>query len=406
MNETLAEGIRFFTRETGILSGAAAACGAGDRTIRAMDGDVSERSVFDLASVTKLFTGLCVMKLREEGLLDFSRPVFYYDSRFRGLRERTLGELMSFAVTLRTPVRLDACPDREAAEAALFAVETMSRPDRRVYSDIPAMVIRYAAEAAAGMPLAECVRRLVLEPAGMRNTWAKVPADRLADCQSYDREHRIENGAYILREGLKKGIPHDPKAAVMQGDSGDLCGHAGLFSTAEDMIRFCRAVLEEKIVTRESLREMAVNRTGRMRPDGTRTQYLGLQCYVRHPEQYYSEIPVYMGRGAFGIGGFTGNHVSMDPDRGLFTVFLGNRVRNRLTVLLPEEGKTLEDYGLNADGSGLFRWPDGETVYSSVKYVHQKDAHLHRAAAEALGLPEIPFGDPDAGSAPDSGEEP
>lgn len=388
---TLADGIRFFTRETEIQSGLSVACGAGERTETAMDGEVTGQSVFDLASVTKLFTGLCAMKLKEEGLLDFGRPVCYYDSRFRGLRERTVEELMAFSVTVRTPVRLDACPDRESALEALFAAEGLAEQEKRAYSDIPAMVIKYIVEAAGGMPFFECVRKTVLEPAGMTETWAKVPAERIGDCQVYDREHRIENGRYILREGLKKGVPHDPKAAVLQGDSGDLCGHAGLFSTMPDMIRFCRAVLAGRIVSGDSLREIAVNRTGRKRPDGTYTQYLGLQCYVRHPEQYHSEIPVYMGRNAFGIGGFTGNHVSMDPLRGLFTVFLGNRVKNRLTVLIPEAGKDLTDYGLNADGSGFFRWTDGEVIPSSVKYVHQKDAHLHRAVAETLGLPEIPF---------------
>ena len=393
MNAALMEGIRFFTRETEILSGLSVACGAGSRTETAMDGDVSARSVFDLASVTKLFTGLCVMTLKEEGLLDFSRPMFYYDPRFRGLKDLPFEKLMAFAVTVRTPVRLDTCTDREQAREALFAAECMAETDRRVYSDIPAMILKYVAEAAAGMPLEACVRKTVLEPAGMRETWALVPEDRIADCQVYDREHRIENGKYILREGLKPGVPHDPKATVLQADTGDLCGHAGLFSTVPDMVRFCRAVLERKIVGEESLREMAVNRTGRLRSDGTYTQYLGLQCYVRHPQQYWSEIPVYMGRSAFGIGGFTGDHVSVDPQRNLFTIFLGNRVLNRLTVLLPEAGKTLADYGLNADGSGHFRWTDGEVVPSSVKYVHQKDKHLHRAVEEALGLEEVAFGE-------------
>ena len=54
---TLQDGIRFFTRETEILSGVSVACGAGERIETAMDGDVGGRSVFDLASVTKLFTG-------------------------------------------------------------------------------------------------------------------------------------------------------------------------------------------------------------------------------------------------------------------------------------------------------------------------------------------------------------
>ena len=392
---TLTEGIRFFPRETEILDGLSVACGAGARTETAMDGNVREESVFDLASVTKLFTGLCALKLKEEGLLDFSRPVFSYDSRFRGLKGISVGQLMAFEATVRTPARIDACADRERAAETLFAAESLPERERRPYSDIPAMILKYVMEAAGGAPLAELVRQTVLEPAGMKETWAAVPRERIGDCLSYDREHRIEQGRRILRDGLKPGIPHDPKAALLQGDTGDLCGHAGLFSTRGDMIRFCRAVLERRVVGEESLREMAVNRTGRKMPEGGHSQYLGMQCFVRHPEQYYSEIPAYMGRGAFGNAGFTGNHVSVDPERGLFTIFLGNRVRNRLTVLIPEPGKTLTDYGLNADGSGRFRWEEGETIPSSVKYVHQKDAHLHRAVADTLGLAEVPFGPED-----------
>ena len=391
MNPELQQAVQFFTREKEIMSCLLLVCGTGGRTEKALDGDAAENSVFDLASLTKLFTGLCALKLKEDGLLEFGRPVFSYDPRFTALKDVTVGELMGFAVELRTPGRVDACATREEALDCLFGSYSVGSPKGRAYSDIPSMVIKYVLEAAARAPFMDCVREMILEPAGMTETWAKVPEDRIADCQDYDREHRIENGKYILREGLKPGVPHDPKAEVLQGDTGDLCGHAGLFSTVPDMIRFCRAVLDRKIVGEESLREIAVNRTGRLRPDGTYTQFLGLQCYVRHPVQYWSEIPVYMGRSAFGIGGFTGNHVSVDPQRDLFTIFLGNRVRNRLTVLVPEEGKGLTDYGLKADGSGMFRWTDGEVIPSSVKWVHQKDAHLHRAVAETLGLKDIPF---------------
>ena len=391
-NPELVKALQFFTREKAILEGASVACGSGNRTEEALDGAVREDSVFDLASVTKLFTGLCAMKLKEEGLLQFSRPVFSYDPRFRFLKETTVWDLMTFAVTVRTPVRLDECADRDSATEALFASTAAPHEDvRRIYSDIPAMILKYVLEAAAGMPVMDCVRKLILEPAGMKETWAAVPPERKKDCVCYDLEHRIEKGRQILRQGWLPGVPHDPKAAVMQGDTGDLCGHAGLFSTRGDMVRFCRTVLERKIVGEESLQEMAVNRTGRKRANGAWTQFLGIQCYVRHPDQYYSEIPGYMGQRAFGIGGFTGNHVSMDPERDLFVVFLGNRVLNRLTVLVPEEGKNLADYGLNPDGTGYYRWNDGEVIPSSVQYVHQKDEHLHKAIAEVLGLPAIGF---------------
>jgi len=126
---------------------------------------------------------------------------------------------------------------------------------------------------------------------------------------------------------------------------------------------------------------MAENRTGHPLPGGGYTQYLGYCCYRKHPDQYFSEIPAAMSQQAFGMGGFTGNHFSVDPGTGSWNVFLGNRVRERLTVLIPEEGKTRTDYGLHADGTGTLRWRDGTVLPSSVDYVHQKDEHLHAVIA-------------------------
>ena len=391
MNPELHRAIQYFTREKEIMSGLLLVCEAGGRTVSAMDGDVRENSVFDLASLTKLFTGLCALRLKEEGLLDISRSVFSYDSRFTGLKDVTVDRVMTFTAELKTPGRIDECGSREEALARLFGTVSAGAPKGRAYSDIPSMVLKYVIEAAAGMPFMDFVRETVLEPAGMAETWALVPDSRIPDCQDYAPEYRIMDGKRILRTGLKPGIPHDPKAAVIQAGTEDLCGHAGLFSTAADMVRFCRAVLAEKIVSGASLREMAVNRTGYLRPDGTHSQYLGCQCYVRHPNQYYSEIPRYMGRRAFGNAGFTGNHLSVDPEHGSYVFFLGNRVKGRLTMLLPETGKTFGDYGLQEDGSGIITWEDGTRVPSSVKYVHQKDEHLHRAVAKVLELPEIPW---------------
>ena len=384
MNPELTEALRWFTREKEIMSGMLLACGAGGRTEYAMDGEVREDSVFDLASLTKLFTGLCAMKLKEEGLLETSRSVFSYDPRFAQLREVTVEQIMGFTAELKTPGRVDACRSREEALDCLFGTAHVGEPKGRAYSDIPSMVLKYVIEAASGLNFMDCVRKTVLEPAGMRETWALVPEERRNDCQRYDGEYRIEGEKYIHRTGPEPGVPHDPKAAVIQGGTEDLCGHAGLFSTGGDMVRFCRAVLDGKIVSRASLREMAENRTGYLRKDGTYTQYLGYCCYRRHPDQYYSEIPAHMSDAAFGIGGFTGNHFSVDPGTGRYTVMLGNRVRDRLTVLLPPEGRRREDYGLRADGTGEIRWRDGTVHPSSVNYVHQKDEHLHAVIARML----------------------
>ena len=155
-------------------------------------------------------------------------------------------------------------------------------------------------------------------------------------------------------------------------------------STLEDMIRLCQGILRGQVLTADSLRYMARNRTGHPLPGGGYSQYLGCQCYVKHPMQVYSEVPPHMSDAAVAWSGFTGNHLSLDPTLGVFTLQLGNRVFNRLTVLVPEQGKTLADYGLQADGSGTYLWPDGQRLHSSVRYVYQRDQHLHRAAARVL----------------------
>ncbi len=395
MNERLLSAARFFTRETEIMDGMYIAAGRGDRVIEAWDGrDAGPEILFDLASVTKLFTGLCLMRLEELGGLDIRARITAYDPRFIHLGSVTVEQLMGFQVPLRTPRRLDACGSREEALACLREVRVAEMPKAspepsrpgssflRLYSDIPAMVLKYVAEAASGMPFYACVRELILRPAGMAETAAGIRGDQEGRCPLYGPEYRMIRGQISCRGEIRRGVPHDPKAAVLQGDGEDLCGHAGLFSTGRDMIRFCRAVLEGRVVRRESLKRMAVNRTGRRLPGGGWSQYLGYQCYTRHPEQYYSEIPADMGEGAFGIGGFTGNHVSIDPAGDRFSLFLGNRVRGRLTVLIPEAGRSYGDYGLRADGSGRIRLADGTEAASSVNYVHHKDERVHGVIRE------------------------
>ena len=394
MNEHLLQGILYFTRETRIMDGMAAVCGRDDFRAAACDGrEIREKTLFDLASVTKLFTGITLMRLIETGTLDPQRRITDYCPAFSGLRSLTVEQAMGFQRLIQTPERIDEQESRENALAILREARDAGPTGPRAYSDIPAMILRYVIEAAAEMPMYACIKKLILEPADMRETWAGVPEDRKKDCLIYGPEYRIEGEKKIRREAPARGIPHDPKAGLLQGDSGDLCGHAGLFSTLGDMEKLAQALLAERILKKESLKKLAVNRTGRRRPDGSYTQYLGYQCYLKHPDQYYSEIPAAMGPEAFGIGGFTGNHFSVDPQNHRYTIFLGNRVRDRLTVLIPPAGKQRADYGLNADGTGEIIWEDGSRHFSSVDYVHQKDAHFHTAAETALKGSKMRSGD-------------
>ena len=344
---------------------------------------ITPEHIFDLASLTKLFTGLLLMRLHEKHLVDLDAPVTRYAPMFAFLDELTVRQTAWFERSLQTPERIDAQPDRSSGLRVLYNCRP-SENGPRAYSDIHAMVIKYVLEGASGLSYMELLRREILEPLGMKNTFCRVPDSLRGLCVSTDREHRIEKDRYILRDGILPGTPHDPKARVLNLKGDDCPGHAGLFSTAGDMAKLCRGVLSYRVISPASLALMAENHVGRPLPGGGYTQYLGCLCYVRHPDQYYSETPAFMSDSAIGLSGFTGNHLAIDPEKGIFEFYLGSRVLNRLSVLIPQDGKTLTDYGLNKDGTGSVRWPDGSQVLSSVAYVHLKDEHLHRETGLAL----------------------
>ena len=393
MTSPLEHTVRFFTEETRILSCISVVCGAPGRRASALGGTIDPAgnpvtgdTIFDLASLTKLFTSLTLMRLADLGEIRLDRAAAFYEPRFTGLGGATVDQVLGYEINLQTPERIDAQPDAESGLRQLFLAQASPQTGRRFYSDIHALVIGRVIEAATGLGLEEAVRSLVLDPLGMTSTWARVPEALRPRCISCEREHRIIRDSWLLYEGPAKGVPHDPKARLLAPLG--LTGHAGLFATIGDVEKLALGILERRIVPEEDLRRMARNRLGRPLPDGTHTQYLGSLCYVKHPVQYYSEVPAHMGARTLALSGFAGHHLSVDPEHGLYTVCLGNRVLNRLTMLVPEEGRTRTDYGLMEDGRGSVRWPDGETVFSSVDYVHQKDEHLHRPAAEALGLAE------------------
>lgn len=388
----LSRAIRYFTEEARSLACMSIVCGTGDTIHTAMGGaasldgqPVTADSVFDLASLSKLFTALTALRLRAAGKLDFNAPVTRYAPQFVYLEGITVSQVLGFEIALRTPERIDAQPTPQTAESMLFACRPFPN-GVKAYSDIHAMAARYILEGAGGDSLMELVDRELLKPLEMKSTWCRVPEAIRSQCVSHDGEHRIEGERYWVRRGIAPGTVHDPKARALALDGEAFCGHAGLFSTAGDMTRLCRGILRGDVLSAADLRDMARNRTGRLLPDGNWTQHLGLLCYVRHPVQRHSEVPVYMSDEAIALSGFVGNHIAIDPVKGIFEFYLGSRVRNRVTTLIPPPGKTLKEYGLASDGTGCVDWPGEGKVISSVNFVYLKDAHYHPVIAEALGL--------------------
>ena len=394
MDEQLEANMRFLCDESRMLTGVTVAYGTPIHSEWAQYGRAQELTlaengflpavrpldpdtIYDLASLTKLFTAVVTLALVESGRLSLDEFVGQIDPRFTRLRNVTVGDVLGFRVSLQTPGRVDTAPTREEGLNRLFAMTVCPTPAVRVYSDMNAMVIKYIVEAKTGLSLFEAIQTWILSPAGMPETFAAVPEALRERCVCYNYEHRIEGERRILRTDVPCGMPHDPKALLLSDGGRDLCGHAGLFSTRKDMVRFAQALLSGELLRRETLCEIGMNRTGFSHGDGTYRQYLGYLCFAKHPLQRLSEVPHWMDGRAIGLSGFTGNHLSIDPDTERFVLFLGNRCHGRVSHIVPPEGMDLSAYGLDARGVGLVKWDDGRLVPSSAKYVYFKDDMLH-----------------------------
>lgn len=337
---------------------------------------VTLHSLYDLASLTKLFTLVTVLQLIQKGKLHFEDIVGCLDKRFVKLGDTKLSDILSYQAVLRSPERIDSQPDAETAQRQIFLISRFLGPEPvKLYSDMNAMVLKYLIEQVSGYSYEDYLQKYIFSVLGMKDTFSIVPEDRLSNCLNYNYEHKILNENYILNKDTQPGIVHDPKARMMVKGGKGLPGHAGLFSTAQDMIYFVQGLLRGDLLHKKLLLEIGENRTGFNEP-GRYRQYLGYLCFSKNPVQYFSEVPQWMGSCSFGLAGYTGNHLAIDPESHVFDLMLGNRCHMRVSQIEPSS-QAAEEYHLSPDGAGLIKWPDKRLVKSSFSYIHQKDTLIH-----------------------------
>ncbi len=392
-SERLEQGVKYLVDERRIVSGIAvsygdpargeAFCRGNLREVRLEAGafvpdeaPMKTDSVFDLASVTKLFTCIAVLQLIERGKLRLDTSFGRVDRRFSHIADVTIEELLSFRPGLQTAARMDAASSADEAEALLLDIRIGPSPVRKFYTDMGAMALKYAIESAADCALWEYLRDFVIRPLGMTRTFAEVPQELLGETENCNYERRIVNGAFRLDTDCPPGTVHDPKARLLNKGRPAPCGHAGLFSSLDDMTRLARGLLGGALLSRKTLLEIGVNRTGGKLPDGSDSQYMGYLCYSKQPDQTFSEVPAYFGARTIALNGFTGNHFSVDPEKNQFMILLANRIHNRATTVT---GRANPE-----DQTETILWDDGRRYIVSQNFVYTKDRFLKNHIGEIL----------------------
>jgi len=271
-------------------------------------------TIFDIASLTKPFgTTLAVMSLVERGSVKLDAPLGRYLAEFRkpAFAQVTIQRMLTHSAGFPAIPPPGSVKPSTAETVKAFARLSFDYPpgSGTQYSDIGFILLGEMVRRVSGQPLDRYLERTIFKPLGLRDTMFTPPAklrDRIAPTE-------WANGHMLL------GEVHDPRARLLGG----VAGHAGLFSTAADLGRLCRMLVDGGALNGTRVfRATTVQSMWTRTADGSGSRALGWDVssvFARSMLPFFPvESPIHTG--------FTGTSVMIEPRTGTYVVLLTNRV--------------------------------------------------------------------------------
>jgi len=334
----------------------------GDRALVPERRPMNLTTIFDVASLTKVVvTTPLVLQYVEEGRVRLEDPLARHLPEFRGhpAGRATIRQLLLHTSGL--PPGLPRGDTSEGAAAILRAIrrEGLLAPPgtRYLYSDLNYILLGALLERITGRPLPALAHERIFQRLGMRETFFNPP----------EVWHYRIAPTEILNGEMRAGIVHDPLAFRMGG----VAGHAGLFSTAEDLARFAQAILNGGTYGGGRIlgpRTVTLMMTPLTLPGSRTRRALGWEVDAPAAVRGIHASPA-----SFGHTGFTGTALWIDPPTDTFVVFLSNRVHPDGTGDL----SGLRGAAISAAGRAVLDGPDPEpgdpavTVRTGVEVLEQ-----------------------------------
>jgi uncharacterized protein YbbC (DUF1343 family) len=274
-------------------------------------------TIFDLASLTKVIaTTSSLMKLFEQGRFRLNDKVTDYIPEFQGGKsDITLRNLFTHFSGLPQDVPLK--PEWTGNETGLrlaYNDKPTGPPGvRNVYSDINFILLGELVHRLSGQTLAEYSRQNIFLPIGMRETMFQPPAAWLPRIAPTERPDKNSDPL--------RGVVHDPTARNMGG----IAGHAGLFSTADDLARFAQMMLNGgeldgvRLFNPLTVEKFTEPQTP---PDQPILRGLGWDIDSPYSTNRGELFPI----GSFGHTGFTGTSIWIDQSTRSYVILLANSV--------------------------------------------------------------------------------
>jgi len=271
-------------------------------------------TIFDLASVSKLFTSIAVVQLVEEGRVELEAAVAAYLPEFAaaGKESVTIRHLLTHTSGFTSWLPLySRYPDRASRITAVMN-QPLTNPVGTVYlySDLNLITLGVLVERLRGQSLDEVVAARLTRPLGMTDTGYNPTATTRTAATEYQ---------VVPARGMVRGEVHDENAWSLGG----IAGHAGVFSTVDDLAVLAQALLNggtyrgARVLDRKSVTLLITNFTQAFPGDD---HGLGFELN----QTWYMDA--LSGPRTAGHTGYTGTSIVIDFDSHSFAILLTNRV--------------------------------------------------------------------------------
>ncbi|MEP6643087.1 MAG: serine hydrolase [Acidobacteriaceae bacterium] len=287
----------------------------GNRALEPRREPMTVDTIFDVASLTKVIaTTTAVMQLVARGEVRLNDPVMKYIPEFgqSGKEDITVRQLLIHHSGLKEDLDLAApWEGRESAFRMAHEEKLIFPPGSKfLYSDINFISLGEIVERVSGSTIDKYCAAHIFSPLKMTHTAFLPPRAWLP---------KIAPTQYDEHERMLRGVVHDPSARRMGG----VAGHAGLFSTADDLSKFAQALLNgSAILPPQIVTKMT---TPQQPPTSTVLRGLGWDIDSPFSSNRGDLLPV----GSYGHTGFTGTSLWIDPTTRTFIILLTNSVHPR-----------------------------------------------------------------------------
>jgi beta-N-acetylhexosaminidase len=285
---------------------------------------VSADTIYDLASVTKaVVTTTSVMILVQQKRLDLDAPVTRYLPEFAAAARSDPEPTWRARVTVRMLLLHDSglpahrefykeVKGRDAVLGRVLAEPLVHEPGKQVeYSDLGFILLGEIIGRVTGKSLDQYAKQNIFVPLGLGNSQFNPPPKLRAEIAPTEDDK-------TFRKRLIWGEVHDQNASVMGG----VAGHAGLFSTAEDVAAFAQMILNGGIYAHHRIVSRAtIDLFTARQPIGNSARTLGWDVPADPAATGH-----FFSQHSFGHYGYTGTSLWIDQERGLFIILLTNRV--------------------------------------------------------------------------------